>query len=236
MNSIKTALIFFAIFLLVLVGAAVFLSNPEGTADAVFTGLEEVLVELELNKEDLLSCVNDGTYNDRINKDIDAARAFGFSGTPVSILLDMQTGNTVVLEGAFPFEILGEVVNKLMNDNPSEGDVLFDDADLGVNLVVSRLEVSLNEEDHLRGSSQARMALIEYSDLDCQYCASFHGTALRFLVEYEDQAVWAYRHFPLLQIHPAAMKKAAVGECAASFKGEEAFWAIIDSYYLNSQK
>ena len=35
----------------------------------------------------------------------------------------------------------------------------------------------LKEEDHVRGDRNARVLLIEYSDLECPFCKSFHSTA-----------------------------------------------------------
>ena len=234
MNSLKTVIIFFAIFLLILVGASLFLGNPEGTSDTLLTGLDEVLTELELNKDEVLTCVNEGTFDEHVRKNVQEATSFGFTGTPASILFDMETGNTAVICGAFPFEFLKEMTDRLLTEEFVEGDILFENNDLNVEVKISRLDVSLSEDDHLRGSNQARIALIEYSDLDCPYCASFHGAVLRFVVEYETEAVWAFRHYPLLQLHPGAARKAAVAECAGNLKGEEAFWAIVDTYYLNS--
>jgi len=233
MQSFKTVLIFFAIFLLILVGASLFLGNPEGTTDALFNGMDEVFSELELNKDDILACVNEGKFDEKIANSMGEAESLGFTGTPASILLDMRTGNTAVLEGAFPFELLKEMTDKLLTEELNEGDVLFENADMGVKVEISKLDVSVSEEDHIRGSPQARIALIEYSDLECPFCSSFHGAALRFVLEYENEALWVYRHFPLVQLHPSSLRKAAVSECAAELKGEEAFWAVIDTYYLN---
>jgi protein-disulfide isomerase len=236
MNSVKTPLIFFSIFLLILVGASLFLGNPEGTVtNSAMVGLEEVLKELEINESELNACVDSGDFEERVLRDVRAAEGFGFTGTPASVLLDTQTGNTVIASGAYPFEILKEVVNRMLTEVVNEGDVMYQDDDLGISFAVSKLEgVGMVDDDHIRGNPGARIALIEYSDPDCQFCASFHGVVLRLLNEFENDLVWVYRHFPLSAIHPIALRKTIIAECAASFGGENAFWAIMDTFYVNS--
>lgn len=91
----------------------------------------------------------------------------------------------------------------------------------------------INQEDHIRGNPDAQIALIEYSDLECSYCADFHQTAQQLLEEYDDQIMWVYRHYPLKQIHPNATQLAIGSECAARQGGDDAFWAFIDYVFEN---
>ena len=92
---------------------------------------------------------------------------------------------------------------------------------------------ALREKDHLRGSKDAQVLLIEYSDFQCPYCASFHPTAQKALAEYGDKLAWAYRHFPLDSIHPSARPAANASECMAELVGEEGFWKFADEVFAN---
>lgn len=89
----------------------------------------------------------------------------------------------------------------------------------------------LKEEDHVRGDRDARILLIEYSDLECPFCKSFHPTAQQAVNDYKGQVAWVYRHFPLDQIHSKADKEAEAVECAKDQGGEEAFWKMVDKIF-----
>lgn len=88
-------------------------------------------------------------------------------------------------------------------------------------------------EDHILGSVQADIILIEYSDFECPFCASFHPTAKQALTEYGDKIALVYRHFPLDTIHPQARPAANASECVAELGGEEAFWRFADDVFAN---
>lgn len=79
--------------------------------------------------------------------------------------------------------------------------------------------------DHIRGSSDASITLIEYSDLECPFCKQFHPTVKQALEEYPDDVRLVYRHFPLEAIHPSARGAAIGSECAAE---QGRFWQFVD--------
>ena len=92
---------------------------------------------------------------------------------------------------------------------------------------------AVDADDHIRGSQNAEIYLIEYSDFECPFCASFHPTAQQAVDEYGDQIAWVYRHFPLDTIHPKARPAANASECIAELGGEDAFWAFADEAFTN---
>lgn len=89
----------------------------------------------------------------------------------------------------------------------------------------------ISENDHIRGDRNARIALIEYSDIECPFCKQFHPTAQQVADEYDGQVMWVYRHFPLDQIHTKADKEAEAVECANELAGNEGFWALLDKIF-----
>lgn len=89
----------------------------------------------------------------------------------------------------------------------------------------------LRDNDHVRGSRNARILLIEYSDLECPFCKRFHPTAQQIVNEYKDQVAWVYRHYPITQLHSKAPKEAEAVECANELGGESAFWKLTDKIY-----
>ncbi|TSC72598.1 MAG: putative lipoprotein [Parcubacteria group bacterium Gr01-1014_38] len=82
--------------------------------------------------------------------------------------------------------------------------------------------------DHIRGTSDARVTLVEYSDLECPFCKQFHVTLQQAFQEYGGKIRWVYRHFPLDTLHPKARKEAEASECA----GEQGkFWEYADRLF-----
>lgn len=84
-------------------------------------------------------------------------------------------------------------------------------------------------DDWIRGNKDATFVLIEYSDLECPFCKSFHPTA-KSLLEQNKDLMWVYRHYPL-SFHVNAQKEAEASECAGELGGNDAFWKYIDAIY-----
>lgn len=89
----------------------------------------------------------------------------------------------------------------------------------------------VTEEDHIRGNPGASLTLVEFSDMQCPFCAKFHPTMQDLLEEYPDDLRWVYRHFPLSQIHPQATPAALASECVAELGGNDAFWQFTDRVF-----
>lgn len=83
------------------------------------------------------------------------------------------------------------------------------------------------KSDHTRGDPKAKIAVIEYSDFECPFCARHHSTMVQLLKEYEDDVSWVYRHFPL-SFHQNAQPAALASECVAEIGGNDAFWQFAD--------
>ena len=84
------------------------------------------------------------------------------------------------------------------------------------------LEPIDEEIDHVRGPAAGRL-ILEYGDYECPYSRQ----ALRAIQRVEQQASvgirFAFRHFPLVEIHPHARAAAAAAE-AAALQGR--FWEL----------
>ncbi|MBI2889060.1 MAG: thioredoxin domain-containing protein [Candidatus Liptonbacteria bacterium] len=86
-----------------------------------------------------------------------------------------------------------------------------------------------NETDHTRGNGQAKVAIVEFSDFQCPFCARLHPTLTRITAE-DPEVKWVYRHYPL-NSHTRAFGAAVASECAAKLGGNEAFWKFADGLF-----
>lgn len=92
---------------------------------------------------------------------------------------------------------------------------------------------AVSSDDRIRGSQDAKVFLVEYSDLECPFCQQFHSTAQQAVDEYGGDVAWVYRHFPLDTLHPRARPAANGAECVFNLGGQDAFWGFIDEIFNN---
>lgn len=78
------------------------------------------------------------------------------------------------------------------------------------------------EVDHVRGPSAARV-LVEYGDYECPYSRQAFRAIERVERQLNGGVRFAFRHFPLTDIHPHALAAAAAAEAAAL---QERFWEM----------
>jgi protein-disulfide isomerase len=76
--------------------------------------------------------------------------------------------------------------------------------------------------DHVRGSSYGRL-IVEYGDYECPYSRQAFRAIERVEKRPGEGVRFAFRHFPLTEIHPHALAAAAAAE-AAALQGQ--FWKM----------
>ena len=93
----------------------------------------------------------------------------------------------------------------------------------------------VDSTDHVLGNPAAPVEIVEYADFDCEYCKGFDTTLHQIVSDLgaNGKVAWAYREFPLVQLHPNALKHAEAAECAAKVSGNDAFWKFADSLFAN---
>ena len=100
------------------------------------------------------------------------------------------------------------------------------------NPTTNKIDIApVTEKDHIIGSSNADLVIVEYSDTECPFCKVFHKTMHQIVLDYNGQVAWVYRHFPIAQLHAKAGKEAEATECASELGGNQAFWKYIDKLF-----
>jgi len=83
--------------------------------------------------------------------------------------------------------------------------------------------------DHVRGPSAGRL-IVEYGDYECPYSRRAFREIQRVERRLGDGVRFAFRHFPLTEIHPHALTAAAVAEAAAL---QAKFWSMHELLFRN---
>ena len=86
----------------------------------------------------------------------------------------------------------------------------------------------ISDDDHVLGDRNARVSIVEFSDIQCPFCRRLHPTLEQVVAQYDGDVNWVYRHFPLDSIHPQANPAAQASECAAE---QGKFWEFIDEAF-----
>lgn len=87
---------------------------------------------------------------------------------------------------------------------------------------------------HIQGSSTAQISLVEYSDLECPFCARLHnaGTISQLQETFGKSLNFTYKHFPL-SFHPEAEILASALECVHDQVWTDGYYNWVDAIYAN---
>ena len=89
---------------------------------------------------------------------------------------------------------------------------------------------AVTSADLMRGDKNAKLTLVEFSDLECPYCKTFHATMKQMLTDYAGKVNWVYRNFPL-SFHANGQKEAEAQLCVGKLGGQTKEWDFIDKIY-----
>lgn len=193
-------------------------SATETTAERV----ERLANDAGVKTKDLAACLQSGRTKALVQADSDNAVETGGRGTPWSIVIG-PTGITYPINGSLP----AAAVDQLIEIARTEGAVPEELNTEGINTAAV---APVTEDDWIKGSSDAVVTVVEYSDFDCPFCSRFHQAMGEVMADNPDTA-WVYRHFPLDQLHPEARYVAEAAECVGELEGQDAFWKFTDAYF-----
>jgi protein-disulfide isomerase len=95
-----------------------------------------------------------------------------------------------------------------------------------------RLVPPIHDGDHTLGPASAPVTLVEYGDYECPFCGAAQPNVREVLSIAGDNIRFAFRHFPLSEIHPHARLASEAAE-AAGAQGQ--FWRMHEVLFANQQ-
>ncbi|MFA5128691.1 MAG: thioredoxin domain-containing protein [Patescibacteria group bacterium] len=170
--------------------------------------------------------------NDQMNNDlVNGTRRTSFF---LGLMCGIAGMSTFALVGFFALAFSGQGIN-LAKENGNNNT----NAVVNVNQPVANepTEVSytpvpaVTSDDHVKGSANAKVTLIEYSDFECPYCANHKKTTDQIMENYGDKVRVVFRHYPL-SFHANAQKAAEASECAAE---QGKFWEMYDKIFAANE-
>ncbi len=129
------------------------------------------------------------------------------------------------------FSVICVLVLGVLVVTKKDNDINIDNIDAGK--VVSANKTDRKIGDHVFGSDQKKVILIEYGDFQCPGCASLFPKLKPLKEQYKDQLTFVFRNFPLTSIHPNALAAATAAE-AAGLQGK--WWEYHDMLYENQNE
>jgi protein-disulfide isomerase len=90
------------------------------------------------------------------------------------------------------------------------------------------LDPPLGDRDHVEGPPDAPLELVMYGDFQCPFCSAAQPILRRVRDRLDGRLRFAFRHFPLPEVHPDARRAAEASEAAAA---QGAFWPMHDALY-----
>ena len=95
------------------------------------------------------------------------------------------------------------------------------------------LALPVSASDHSIGPTDALVTVVNYGDYQSSDCQHRHGVLEKMFDELLDRVRFVYRHFPLVKVHPQALRAAEAAEAAAA---QDKFWEMHRQLYKHPEK
>jgi protein-disulfide isomerase len=93
---------------------------------------------------------------------------------------------------------------------------------------MAQLTPPVNKNDHIQGSPDAAILLVEYGDYQCPHCGAAHPIVKEIQKRFGKDISFVFRNFPLSNIHELAIPAAKAAEAAGR---QNKFWQMHDMIY-----
>jgi protein-disulfide isomerase len=89
---------------------------------------------------------------------------------------------------------------------------------------------AVDSNDHVQGSLEAPIVLVQYGDFECPYSGAAYPAVQEVQAQQGDQLCYVFRQFPLYDIHPHSLHAAEAAEAAAA---QDRFWPMYELLFQN---
>jgi protein-disulfide isomerase len=96
------------------------------------------------------------------------------------------------------------------------------------------LRLPVNEHDHMQGPVEAPATLLVYGDYECPYTRASLLVVKQVRKRLGDRMGFVFRNFPLVEIHPHALRAAEAAEAAAA-QSSRLFWKMHAYLFAHQQ-
>jgi protein-disulfide isomerase len=138
------------------------------------------------------------------------------------------------LRGAKLEDVSSRIEELLLNERRADAWMKFispklDALDFSIVLEAPREDLEVTRL--IRGSADAPVTIMTFSDYQCPYCIRSEPVLAEVLSRYPDQVRVVHRHFPLDTIHPFARPAAEAAMCADE---QGKFWEFHDAIFARA--
>lgn len=195
------------------VGAVV---TPAPTASKISLAKLKVMAkDLGMESSKFDKCLDDGVFAKQVQAESAEGQGLGVSGTPTFFI------NGVMVVGSLPQADFEKVIEAELKNGTG------DKVQLASGGALKRVSKVPYGKGYVKGSENAKIKIIEYTDFECPYCNKSFPTIEALLTKYGEKISLEYRSFPL-GFHADAQKAAEAALCA----GEQGkFWEMHDRMF-----
>jgi protein-disulfide isomerase len=94
----------------------------------------------------------------------------------------------------------------------------------------TQLKLPDQTRDHIQGPIDAPIALLEYGDYECPFCGEVQSIVKEMQRQLGEDLCYAFRHFPLTNVHSHAEHAAEAAEAAGK---QRSFWPMHETLFAN---
>ncbi len=192
--------------------------SGQANVNTIFAGYA---AELGLNETAFSDCLRSGRYDAAIEQNVQEGLSLGVRGTPAFFI------NGFPVSGAQPFELFAYAVELAEEGTLAQAYVREPEPTPAPS---GPLDVPVDGA-YAMGDPNAPVVIVEFTDLQCPFCARHHNQTLpQIVANFVDKGLVYYviRDFPLTSIHPQAVQAAEAARCAGD---QGAFFAMYDRLF-----
>jgi protein-disulfide isomerase len=156
---------------------------------------------------------SDGSFIYTPNDEFSGTDSFTYTATDGTLTSETATV-TIVVSDANTFSVAENSaaltpVGQVAVSDSIGGDLIFEIEDASV-----PAELKLAADDHLSGDPAASVVLVEYLDIQCPVCRTYHPLVAQLEADFQGDLLVVRRHYPLNGPHPNAFEAAQAAEAA----------------------